>query len=86
MARGSLRVAPGSASVVPLEAQQQEIVSGRDVARSPPMSAGATLNWDTSITVVSDEEVRSRLTATSGRSKQERQPGFLSATELVKEQ
>lgn len=48
------------------------------VASSPLVSAGAILNWDTSITVVSDEGVRARLTATSVKSKQETQPGFIS--------
>lgn len=49
----------GSASVIPLEAKHHKIVSG---GRRPASGASrhvrwSFLNWDTSITVVSDEEI-----------------------------
>lgn len=53
-----------------------KVLAQPSASSPPPVSAGAMLNWDTSITVVSDEEVRARLTATSVKSKQETQPDF----------
>lgn len=67
-----LKMVLGSAYVIPLEAKHHKIVSGGDVCYhgSTVMCSGAILNWDTSIISVSDEEVRSRPTATSATSEQ----------------
>lgn len=61
-----------SACVISLKAKHHKIVSGGDVCHhsSNVTCSGAVLNWDTSIITVSDEEVRSRPTATSVTSKQ----------------
>lgn len=62
----------GSACIIPLEAKGHKIVSGRDVwdHSGTVMCSGAILNWDASIISMSDEEVRSRPTATSATCEQ----------------
>lgn len=67
----------GSASVIPLEAKHHKIVSGGDVCHhsSLIMCGGAVLNWDTSIIFLSDDKLRSRLTAVSVKNRQKTQQG-----------
>lgn len=66
------KVMMGSASVIPLEAKHHKIVSGGDVCRTaaPSCVVEPYLNWDTSIIVLSDEELRLSLTVVSVKNRQ----------------